>query len=237
MLDRSRSSSFADLFVGETPVIAWREGGVTLRGCPLRLSRLVVVWCLGVASLGTGLVYAIEWAAGHPSLAFIDVFFVLMNCVTCTGFATIDPAKLHPASQAILLLAMQLGGSTLINLLPVVLRCRALGRLMPPKGEASRRFNLTLFERVPAWHVEYKSLALLIRVVLAYHALVCVPTLLTRDCAPHRRRPAHPRINAHTLPLDTTLSDAPAIRQLACTPYCLETVLVTWNPELIACLA
>jgi hypothetical protein len=68
------------------------------------------------------------------------------------------------------MLGTQLGSATLLSLIPVAIRIRAIHKVIPPHH--LRTFDLKNYKRVPEWLVEYKSLQYLLRIVLLYQVLV-----------------------------------------------------------------
>ncbi len=131
---------------------------------PLAFGRLVVLGCVSVAAVVACAICLIESHAG-TGWAFTDIFFLTVSSVASTGLSTFDPRNLMVSSQIILVLCMQLCGTTFITLIPVVLRRRALEKLLP--SGASREIDQ--YRRVPAWLVEYKALSALIRIVVLFH--------------------------------------------------------------------
>eukprot|EP00975_Prorocentrum_lima_P070199 12930673-Prorocentrum_lima.AAC.1 len=57
----------------------------------------------------------------------------------------------------------------MISLVPVYIRMQSLRPLLPLEGAA---FDLQRYRRVPQWLVEYKALVILLRIMLAYQAIL-----------------------------------------------------------------
>ncbi|KAH8046867.1 high-affinity potassium ion transmembrane transporter [Aureococcus anophagefferens] len=153
-------------------------------------ASVVVAWILVVAVVGGSAIHLVE-RGGRTGASWLDCCFVALNCATATGLATIDVTALRSASLVLMGAFMQLGAATILSLLPIVLRLRALRAALPhlklDRGDTSptaslrgrkRRwcqheavtFDLRNYKRVPEWLVEYKALLILQRVILAYHA-------------------------------------------------------------------
>ena len=156
----------------------------------LPYASVVVAWILVVAVVGGSAIHVVE-RGGRTGASWLDCCFVALNCVTATGLATVDVTALRGASLVLMGAFMQLGAATILSLLPIALRLRALRAALPhlklDRGDASpsaslrgrkRRwcqheavtFDLRNYKRVPEWLVEYKALLILQRVILAYHA-------------------------------------------------------------------
>ena len=156
----------------------------------LPYASVVVAWILVVAVVGGSAIHVVE-RGGRTGASWLDCCFVALNCVTATGLATVDVTALRSASLVLMGAFMQLGAATILSLLPIVLRLRALRAALPHlklvNGDTSptaslrgrkRRwcqheavtFDLRNYKRVPEWLVEYKALLILQRVILAYHA-------------------------------------------------------------------
>ena len=107
-----------------------------------------------------------------PHLAWRDAIFLSSSGVTASGFNSVDITLFSRASLNVLLLATQLGSATLLSLVPVGIRIRAIHKIIPPNH--LRTFDLKNYKRVPEWMVEYKALQYLLRIVIFYNVLVYV---------------------------------------------------------------
>lgn len=158
---------------GAAMIIPMEEGIALQRSFPF--GRVVVMWVMLVTLVGGLLLLLIEGTSGRETaseyptcnLTFADALFMVGNAVSGSGLSSVNMAGLHTGSHVVMCLAMQLGGSTLIAIVPVFLRLRALNGILP-KDEC-RRFDVQSLHRQPQWLIEYKSLILLLRVVLVIH--------------------------------------------------------------------
>lgn len=126
----------------------------------------VVAWLCLVMLMGGAAVMMIEGSAG-ARISWIDAMFTIANAATASGLSSVNIAALRPGSHAAIALSWQLGGSTLISLLPVLLRLRALRPLV--RSKAHRSLPTRGAPRVRQWDVEREALLLLLRVVLCFH--------------------------------------------------------------------
>lgn len=166
-------------------IISNREGGVH-QSRQLPYVRMVLIWnaCLGV--LGGSLIYRLE----NRKWTWLDCVFLAINSSTATGLSSLDITMLSAASLTVVAVLMQFGAATLLSLFPVVVRTLALEGALPRLerdyehgGQCWLRrwrhkrvtFDLRKYRLVPEWLVEYKALCFLLRIVVAYHAVVyCV---------------------------------------------------------------
>jgi hypothetical protein len=101
-------------------------------------------------------------------ITFFRCFFLCCSTLTGSGLNTINVLCLSTASLTVLALLALLGSSPLLSLIPVLVRRVYLSRAIPLD---LRTFDLSNFDRVPFWVVEYKCLVLLTRLVVAYQVL------------------------------------------------------------------
>jgi len=109
-----------------------------------------------------------EKGGGEDSISFINGVYISFGALTATGLTSHDITTMKRSSLNILLLGMQLGSMTNLSLIPVLIRIFYLRRIIPKEF---RTFNLNNYQRVPEWMVEYKSLTILVRIVIAYQVI------------------------------------------------------------------
>eukprot|EP01062_Namystynia_karyoxenos_P070133 TRINITY_DN65507_c0_g1_i1.p1 TRINITY_DN65507_c0_g1~~TRINITY_DN65507_c0_g1_i1.p1 ORF type:complete len:881 (+),score=258.43 TRINITY_DN65507_c0_g1_i1:105-2645(+) len=129
--------------------------------------RLTVAWILLVSFLCGFTIWGLEGG----DVSFIDALFVAFNGVTCTGLSSVDLTRVTRSSIAVICLGIQLGSSTLLSLVPVCARLYYLYKVLPSFREGVS-YNLKNYRRVPQTIVEYKSLVILLRVVLTYQVVI-----------------------------------------------------------------
>ena len=123
----------------ELPTVQ-RSGGSVVAARQIPFARIVVAWLAAVALAGGALLYAIEAGGDRRARpSFWACVFLCANCVTATGLTTLDVSALRPGSKAVLALAMQLGSAVLVSLVPILVRLRALRRVLPRERAADAR--------------------------------------------------------------------------------------------------
>eukprot|EP00756_Hemistasia_phaeocysticola_P058966 Hpha_TRINITY_DN35654_c0_g1::TRINITY_DN35654_c0_g1_i1::g.68665::m.68665 len=164
-LNQHQPSALASSF--EAPI--WQMTSLVQSVKQLAFFRFAVLWIVFV-SLVIGF---FVWVAEGGDVAFIDALFIATNAVTCTGLSTFDLTKASKTSAALVGVAMQLGSSTMLSLVPVAARVFYLRRILPEQS-GGKSYDLRLYRRVPQTVVEYKALVILLRLVLLYQLVVYV---------------------------------------------------------------
>ena len=86
----------------------------------LSLWQWTLIYVTVLSFVGSGILIAIE--SGNTQLSYIDAWFLASSAISVTGLITIDFSKLFLASQAVVLVLVQLGGVAFTTLFPVVVR-------------------------------------------------------------------------------------------------------------------
>jgi hypothetical protein len=116
-------------------------------------TKLAIMWMLFVTFLSASLLKYFEGKSdASPHLSWKDAIFLSSSGVTASGFNSVDITLFTRSSLNTLIVCTQLGSATLLSLIPVVIRIRAIHRVIPPHH--LRTFNLNNYKRVPEWMVE-----------------------------------------------------------------------------------
>ena len=131
VLPRLNQASNGEFRFAEDSEFVSNEAGGVEDSKQMPYASVVIAWIVFVAIVGGSLIYALFERDGRAGARWTDCVFVALNAVTATGLSTVDMTALRWESLVMVGLCMQLGAATIQSLVPIVLRIRALDRILP----------------------------------------------------------------------------------------------------------
>lgn len=166
---RSKSVLLSDNSNNMTELVepSIRPGVETVSVKRVPFAALYVLWILLVGVVSAAILYFL----GEGN--FIECLFTAIDGLSGSGLNIGKPvATFSGAGKWVTLITVQAGSLSLASLLPVAIRLHYLRRNGLFENKSLRTFNLDRFHRVPQTIVEYKSLSILLKLVLFYHLFV-----------------------------------------------------------------
>jgi Trk-type K+ transport system membrane component len=123
-----------------------------------------LMWMVGISVAGALIINALE---GHT---FTQTWFMAVSCVTGGGLNSLDISKMHLKSQIVLFALMLVGNSTLLGIVPSLIRmyrfrAAAANLIKEEGGQGPAGSSVSAFL---AQQTEYRATMLFVKIAFAY---------------------------------------------------------------------